>query len=534
MKKEKRPNQPTKSERKQAQIQQQYASRGALICGVFLIIVMGFMPLVLGPGRYYTIHVAKLRTLNTAFLFLSVALFISWLMGAVNKQKLRYREGSLLSTFTAAEWPLMAFALIATVSCIASFFGPYWNTTNLVGLPKREDGLMQLLVYVMFYLLLCRAYRPASWHVVPYAIGASCVSLIALAQWLGINLFALVPKDLGNSAIDILFMSTLGNVNIVSTFSAVATAFFVGAFVKSQKKWAALYLAVGCLTAFTLMIVNSDSGIVGLFAALALCTPIVLTDARTVTRYFISLACIAVVIFLNDLLGSTLSYGFKRPPFPYMLPAAAFFAACAAIAHFFTQKWKPLLWRMLTLSVIVVVLVGGLAFVYTSKAEAGNLAEFRNILHGNLSDDAGSYRGYIWKNGITLISDSPFIGTGPDTFGSRMVSSFGAESSQRYGVVFDKAHNEYLQYLINYGALGLLAYLAFIGASFYLFLRTKNPHPYAAGAFLAGLTYVLQAIFTFSHVFTSPYFWALMGILGALTLPARVKRVVPLPEAHEA
>ncbi len=58
------------------------------------------------------------------------------------------------------------------------------------------------------------------------------------------------------------------------------------------------------------------------------------------------------------------------------------------------------------------------------------------------------------------------FGHGPDTFGVITVQNFWDDMLNTTSQKYENVHNEYLQYLVTIGAVGLTAYLAFLGTSF--------------------------------------------------------------------
>jgi len=87
--------------------------------------------------------------------------------------------------------------------------------------------------------------------------------------------------------------------------------------------------------------------------------------------------------------------------------------------------------------------------------------------------DSGKIRLLVWRGAIAAWLHNPIFGTGVETFAFAYYQYRPAEhnltSEWRY--LYNKAHNEYLNYLTTTGAFGLLTYLSMIG--FFLFLSLK-------------------------------------------------------------
>lgn len=89
-------------------------------------------------------------------------------------------------------------------------------------------------------------------------------------------------------------------------------------------------------------------------------------------------------------------------------------------------------------------------------------------------------RKIVWKGAIDLGLRYPLLGTGPETFGISYYFTRPVEhnTTSEWDYIYNKAHNEYLNYLATTGFIGLLSYLILVGAILYNFLRSlKNEEP---------------------------------------------------------
>lgn len=133
----------------------------------------------------------------------------------------------------------------------------------------------------------------------------------------------------------------------------------------------------------------------------------------------------------------------------------------------------------------------------------------------NFSEDAGSHRVKIWKMGIEMFKSSPIIGYGPDTF--RMVSMDICPdkaldfilSTKSYA---DKAHNEFIEYMVAGGLLTLLAYIGFVLSILKgLWRKRKNDLSKVFMLFLIG--YLIQSFFNISVPMVAPIYWIFLGLI---------------------
>lgn len=103
--------------------------------------------------------------------------------------------------------------------------------------------------------------------------------------------------------------------------------------------------------------------------------------------------------------------------------------------------------------------------------------------------DSGKIRLYVWKGAIDAWKANPLFGTGVETFAFAYYKFRPAEHNMtsEWDYLYNKAHNEYLNYLTTTGAFGLGSYLAIIIIFLWLSLTrllgrtwklTKSPvHP---------------------------------------------------------
>jgi len=80
------------------------------------------------------------------------------------------------------------------------------------------------------------------------------------------------------------------------------------------------------------------------------------------------------------------------------------------------------------------------------------------------------------------------------------------------GQVFDNAHNEYLQYLVTIGALGLITYVVFLVAAGWRMVVRRNGNRYIVGCLFAVLCYGTQALVNLSLPIATPIMWLLLSV----------------------
>ncbi len=92
--------------------------------------------------------------------------------------------------------------------------------------------------------------------------------------------------------------------------------------------------------------------------------------------------------------------------------------------------------------------------------------------------DSGVIRKYVWQGAIDAWKSSPLFGTGVETFAFAYYKfrPIGHNLTSEWDYLYNKAHNEYLNYLTTTGLFGLGSYLFFIGLfSFIVFKPIVKP-----------------------------------------------------------
>lgn len=184
--------------------------------------------------------------------------------------------------------------------------------------------------------------------------------------------------------------------------------------------------------------------------------------------------------------------------------------ACAAL-------WSPALLLPKKRRVMLLVSCGlcaaALLFLFCYDGGEGALLEASRLLHGELDGAIGSGRVSIWRDCLHLVRARPLLGGGPDTLWLRGLEPLAwYPGGAAVPADITAAHNEYLNILVNQGALALAAYLALLFAALArCFLRAEEPVCALCGAGL--LCYGAMALFSVSTCITAPYIWLLFAVV---------------------
>lgn len=138
--------------------------------------------------------------------------------------------------------------------------------------------------------------------------------------------------------------------------------------------------------------------------------------------------------------------------------------------------------------------------------------------------ESGTIRIIVWKGAINIFKNFPILGTGPETFATTYYRYRPVEHNQttEWNFLYNKAHNEYLNYLSNTGLLGFLAYSALLVSIGFLIikniLRSQNQtRIIQIGLLSSSVSYLVVNFFGFSVIATSVTFFLIPAISFAIS-----------------
>lgn len=153
-------------------------------------------------------------------------------------------------------------------------------------------------------------------------------------------------------------------------------------------------------------------------------------------------------------------------------------------------------------------------------------SEATEIAKGNLDDSFGTSRMYIWKNTVKIIPQHLWHGVGVDSFHKAFDGKALTQKTKTKIIIYDKAHNEYLQILVTEGIFALISYLLLYGTVLFSGLRRcfKFKEVYLV---LPVIGYLVQAFFNISVIEVAPIFFMALGLCcGKIDNVSGEKKVV--------
>lgn len=123
------------------------------------------------------------------------------------------------------------------------------------------------------------------------------------------------------------------------------------------------------------------------------------------------------------------------------------------------------------------------------------IAKFEEAASGESESGSAHERKYYMQHGMELFHESPIVGSGLANF-------------QKTNIYQKRSHNDYVFFLADMGALGLLCFLAFAATVLLVLVWAGIPHYFFLPFFLD---------LFFINAYLLPLFWVLLGIALART-----------------
>lgn len=443
-------------------------------------------------------------------------------------------KDSIFKSFSFVDYSLLALLFSSLISAL---FSPYIETAFFGEPNGRNNGVILIAFYVLAYFLITRLFYYMEYVLAVFAAASIGVYLLSI-----LNGFYLDPlgtlRILGEAQAND-FISTIGNKNLLSSYICISLPVIVAMSVHTQKRpLHILYLASSGFGFMSLMVSDSDSGILGIGAFLMIYFIVYSRRISKLKKYFLALTVMLAGAKLLRLFSLAMGDKYKEigdlqqmfvfSNFGYVLLGICL---AATVALYLTDLKKPNLILPKTVPIVLAILlaaaVAGLisAVVYFSTVDTQtNLGDFEKLLRFN--DKWGTHRGYMWIRSMWIFGDASvwqkLFGTGPDTFYYPFSRYF--DGLMKFGdSSTNAAHNEYINYLITTGIVGLGSYLAFVGSAIVRAVKTASKNPIVIVFLAAVVGYSAQAFVNISQPITTPLFIIFVALCEAVSRSQKLK-----------
>ena len=382
-------------------------------------ILLFLVPLILWP---YTSEVFEFNKIVVVYI-LTTLITATWIIEMIYEKKFLFRR-------TILDTPLLVFLGSQLISTLFSID----PLTSVLGYYSRfNGGLASIICYsLLYWAFVSNIDSKKTWKLIYITLSsAALVAFYGVLEHFGID------KKIWVQDVASRVFSTLGQPNWLAawlialmpvTWSLILKT---GIKLKNYKFW--IYLSLSILLFWTMIFTKSRSGYLG-FA-------------------------VAFIIFWGFTVWQ------KRHEIKILLsPFTAIGIGIAAVCLISGTEWTPSINNLIHKSANkqIVATQTGVTALETSGTESGTI------------------RSIVWKGAVQIWLHYPIFGTGVETFAYSYYLYRPAEHNMtsEWNFIYNKAHNEYLNFAANSGTVGLLAYLALIGFAIYQIIKgDKSQEP---------------------------------------------------------
>lgn len=523
---------------------------GRLMTGItsaFLLYMLVIYPLAL-HDHYFDITYTKYTVFKVGLILFAVI----WAMGLVivltginaGDMKGRHAGGNvkvgtmdkLKAVICDGVYGTDICMVLFFISGVMSFIMAEDKKNAFTGAQGRYCGLaFMILIFIMYIIVSARVSNMEKmWSLISmvFVLVSSVTFIIAILQNIGFDPFKLL--DGINRKQRNIYVSTFGNIDIFGSFICIALPLFMGLYVTEKSNIKRIVYGIGVFAGFMAFIpANADvvfAGVGAAVIAVLFATVYMERVSRLFELVMLGSGGYLGMVLLRMLVGTN---GAKITGFNRLAEHPALLVIIFAVGLFirliiqvyinrnkteiyinenksevYINKQKNGTGIKLIIALAVVLISGIAVIIYGRK---NNLAMF------DFNDKWGSYRGYIWRRVTGLYGELPFVqkifGHGNESIRSLMDDRFYDEMLQVTGTVYDNAHNEYLQYLVTQGLLGMLSYVGVVVTAAIAGVKKIKKSPYILGLLLAVVSYGVQAIFNVNQCITTPYMFLMTAML---------------------
>ena len=431
---------------------------------------------------------SELYELNKMWLTFGLTLLIaaSWTIKSIVLKKFYLQK-------TPLDIPIALFLLSQLVSTIFSLdpYVSFWGYYS-----RFNGGLLSTITYIFLYYAFLSNFelKKEALKIVKKLLAISLASAGLVALW-GL------PSHFGYDPTCLLFRGSFDVSCWTADFQPKLRIFST----LGQPAWLGAYLAILSPLLFTLFL-NSKRRLFAfcfLLLSILFYADLLFTRSRAaLLGFWAAAALFGVQFFLNEQKLKLKELNLKK----------------------FWIKTKPLSLLFIVLLLLTAVILNPIEFKGKVGVKKNVEVKTGSFSSGGGGTESGKIRLYVWQGALSAWLHNPIIGTGVETFAFAYYKykPVAHNLTSEWNYLYNKAHNEYLNFLATSGLFGLGSYLSII----IVFLRTslkRISNLRLIIALIAGYISILVTnFFGFSVVIVNLYFFmipAMVFILAGLINP---------------
>lgn len=482
----------------------------ALIMGIFSFAVLCILPLMV-TNAYFNILETKYITYCVMAITTMALMFIYGMTsGRILEYFKNFNLKNTVKSLSVIDWAIIVFWIANVISWLCS----EWRWEAFWGTSGRYNGVFLMTVYMVMYFLMTRFFVFKKWYLEAFLVVGLLVCLFGITDYFQMDLLGFKVRVVDYQKN--IYTSTFGNINTYTVYAAVVLVVSMILFTQEDNfKKLLWYYANMIVASFALIMGCSDNAYLSLAVLFGLTPLYLFRSKKGISRYLISMATFFTVILCIDGINTVfadsvigIDSAFNIIAGLSILPAIviALWVAAAAVTYFVEkgkkngasdEMGKGLFYLWIG---VIVLVVGAVAFAFYDATVAGNSERYGALAsYVTFNDNWGTSRGYIWTRTMELWNTvmTPFqkvFGMGADTFKLLMMTYYPARKVGGRMVVYDSVHNEYLNYLVTIGVVGMVAYIVFLVSSVVTMCKRVKDHPEIAAVMFAITAYAVQAL----------------------------------------
>jgi len=386
---------------------------------------------------------SELFELNKMWLTWAITIIIAatWITKMILEKKFSFKR-------TPLDIPIGLFLLSQIISTIfsldqhVSFWGYY---------SRFNGGLLSTITYIVLYYAFLSNFQTNALNIVKKSLVFSLISGLLVALWGLPSHFGYDPTCLvfrGSFDVScwtaqfmptVRIFSSLGQPDWLAAYLDILIPISLAYIILHKKLWLTIPLTI--LFYLCLLYTRARSGFAGIWVALiVIALAYLFSEKKKIKSFFsnlnlkspISLTVIGLLI-ITFFLGTSFA----------QLDVFTFGGITQRLQRIYAPKTA----------------------VKSTPATATPV--------DNGGTDSSDIRLLVWTGAINAWKDNPLFGTGVETFAFAYYKykPVGQNLTSEWNYLYNKAHNEYLNYLATTGIVGLGTYLSMIFVFFWLFLK---------------------------------------------------------------
>lgn len=488
---------------------------------LYIIIMVLVFPLFF-RNDYFNILESKTLIFTVAtWSYLILFIVLLWLESvfrAESERKLRVRKKNVSNKASEVrrKWLkqdlffiVFIVAIVVSTLCSGDIVNA-WYSPNC-----KLFGTRILLLCCGLYLCVSKGYVINKAVQISFAAGIGIVYVLSVLNRYGID-----PLQMQSRLIDkqkVIYISTIGNVNILAGFICIFLPLLIGVFIYSDK------LSEKCISIFLIYVgvmagvsTNSDSFLLGFGVCMIFFMWSCMTSKEKVIKYLqicIIATCSMVTLVLANKICSY-EYVWRSLQetvinrIPWVMILIALIIATVVLAKIDLKVD----WINVRRAVFLLIICGLTIFaIYVIKVNVAGDTNVNKLLIFN--EKWGTNRGFVWVHTCELFRELPMFnqlfGIGPGKF-DVFFESYNEVRAANGLPDFVDPHSEYLYYLVSTGVVGLIGYVGMVVSALVKCLKEKKDSTIIIAAIL--LACLAQGTVNNPLVFTTPYLFIFLAM----------------------